>query len=551
MHTTETHSADYRWFCTYAAYFGAISLGIGQLVYDYLLAMPISLNLRDMGLLVLQIVSVILALTSMLALARLVVGSAGWLVDILVYSGALLSLFHTLQRSYYPLGGEAASANKIVLLATTTVFALGITYLTRQHLTRFMIGLAGAYMLYTAYLIHTYPTVNSSPPISPMSQAAMAQTTGTRVDTVFIFFFDEISLDMLLDETGLVDQDLFPHLHEFSKESLWFRQAIANYNVTRFSIPSAIKGTILGPDEEHRWRDINEKPNLLSSLMHAGYKINFYSSSFPCEPKKWNCVGHHTSGGSLTALGFILAATLKTNLPDFLRHRVLDAVAQIYDGQMLAELGTSEFNQPGQVSLFHIILPHHPYLISANGTLNLSGDYNNFIFTAKGNMNVVRARYREQIKFLDNQFGSFINGLKASGTWDRTTIVVTSDHGECWKPGCMGRHNIEVVEPSVARIPMMIRIPGRASRILDNDYQHVDFHQTVIDALNIPPIDEHLLDGRSALSEQMLNRRRLFFVVKERSMDSYAELSSPPHRANLKPLPPNAWTYTSLQASLF
>lgn len=141
------------------------------------------------------------------------------------------------------------------------------------------------------------------------------------------------------------------------------------------------------------------------------------------------------------------------------------------------------------------------------------------------------------LAYLDPRAGSLLMQLVLGGA---AGILVafrvlgsrfTADHGACWNPGCRQRYRpLTAVEPSLARIPMMIRSPDYAPRIIDDDYQHVDLLTTLLEILGLPAPPPEAIDGRSALSHALPRRPRPFFVNDGHDV---VELELPPRRVEL------------------
>jgi hypothetical protein len=253
------------------------------------------------------------------------------------------------------------------------------------------------------------------------------------------------------------------------------------------------------------------RPNLLTTLSAGGYDVSFYSRDLACSAGIVHCLPYYNAGGVRMARRVVEAAAAVL-VPPLLLNRVapqISAHAKIVDGQMLSALGRESVAPAATASVFHLLLSHSPYVLSADGQVVPTENYGFWQFAnAAGTLE----RYRQQLQYVDRQFGAFRDGLKASGTWDTSVVVVTSDHGTCWTATCMGRLNVTEVEPSLVRIPMMIRAPSLSPRISDVDYQHIDFLQTVADALGIEPSLIPSVDGHSALRAPEEGRSRVFFI---------------------------------------
>jgi arylsulfatase A-like enzyme len=104
----------------------------------------------------------------------------------------------------------------------------------------------------------------------------------------------------------------------------------------------------------------------------------------------------------------------------------------------------------------------------------------------------MRAVYLGLIAEVDAQFGRLVAHLKATGEWDETLVIVTSDHGEllgdhwCWGKG--GFHDASNHVPLVIRAP---EIPSQArGQVVDAFTESVDLAPTILDWLSAEPPQE-------------------------------------------------------------
>jgi arylsulfatase A-like enzyme len=90
-----------------------------------------------------------------------------------------------------------------------------------------------------------------------------------------------------------------------------------------------------------------------------------------------------------------------------------------------------------------------------------------------------RARYDACVRELDSELGSFFAELRRTGRWDRTAVVVTSDHGEeFYEHGHLG-HNTNVFDAQV-RIPLLMKVPGVRPARRQAVAQLMDLYPTLI-----------------------------------------------------------------------
>jgi arylsulfatase A-like enzyme len=77
--------------------------------------------------------------------------------------------------------------------------------------------------------------------------------------------------------------------------------------------------------------------------------------------------------------------------------------------------------------------------------------------------------------------------LKATGQWDDTLVVLTSDHGQAFYEHGFAAHANAVFEECL-RVPLLVRAPGLAPGVeAEENVQHVDVMPTVLRLLGLPP----------------------------------------------------------------
>ena len=73
----------------------------------------------------------------------------------------------------------------------------------------------------------------------------------------------------------------------------------------------------------------------------------------------------------------------------------------------------------------------------------------------------IEAQYDELIAWIDHSVGQFVQRLKDRGLWERTVLVVLSDHGEAFMEHGLLMHNYTVYD-EMLRVVLMVRFPPRA-----------------------------------------------------------------------------------------
>ena len=109
--------------------------------------------------------------------------------------------------------------------------------------------------------------------------------------------------------------------------------------------------------------------------------------------------------------------------------------------------------------------------------------------TSERDLREVQANYWGMITELDTSLGLLFDALKASGQWDNTLIVFSSDHGEY-----LGDHYLSgkgQFFDGTMRVPLIIRDPSAEADVtrgqqLDGFVESIDHSPTILDYLDIP-----------------------------------------------------------------
>ena len=113
-------------------------------------------------------------------------------------------------------------------------------------------------------------------------------------------------------------------------------------------------------------------------------------------------------------------------------------------------------------------------------------------------------QYRLAARFVDRQVAQVLASLRASGLWDRTVVIVTSDHGFEFDDtglGYIGHAN--AFTPYQLRTPLIVHWPGKAPQEFTHRTSHHDVAPTLLGELfgcSTPPSDYSV--GRNLLEGQ-------------------------------------------------
>jgi arylsulfatase A-like enzyme len=173
-----------------------------------------------------------------------------------------------------------------------------------------------------------------------------------------------------------------------------------------------------------------------------------------------------------------------------------------------------QFEPNGTFAYFHYLQPHKPYDAPARyahairptsarctcsgagcpcGTASWSSlgprfDAGNETGEAsQSTIDHLKARYRANIRYLDDGINQLFRSLQRDGLWEESLIVLMSDHGDAFFKHHRFGHNRTLYDDMV-RIPMMIKFPrslGVAPRRLPELVESVDVLPTIFDALGL------------------------------------------------------------------
>jgi len=153
----------------------------------------------------------------------------------------------------------------------------------------------------------------------------------------------------------------------------------------------------------------------------------------------------------------------------------------------LAELAKPELLQEPFFLWMHYVDPHSEYVPHAG-----------FDFGASS-----RQRYDGEVAFVDYQVGRVLDALEKSLVYDRTAVIVTSDHGEAFGEHGMIRHGFELWEELV-RVPLIVRVPGVPPRHIQTRRSAIDLVPTILDLCGVaePKLgSEDFLSGSSLVPD--------------------------------------------------
>ena len=127
------------------------------------------------------------------------------------------------------------------------------------------------------------------------------------------------------------------------------------------------------------------------------------------------------------------------------------------------------------VARFERLLSESKRMLEANEAdllyLHLSVPHVPFIYDREKGVLVDNGRrsYADNLALMDKTLGEFRRIMEAKGTWDTSTVLVTSDHWfrfNLWKPWKSDNENVQLGKETDMRVPLMLKLPQQREGIV-------------------------------------------------------------------------------------
>ena len=136
----------------------------------------------------------------------------------------------------------------------------------------------------------------------------------------------------------------------------------------------------------------------------------------------------------------------------------------------------------------------------------------------------MRRSYYALVRHIDDEVGRLVERLKATGEYENTVILFTSDHGDLM--GEYGQFQKTVFYDITANVPCILSGPGVTPGVYENLTECVDIAPTLMNLCGLPPQpqlmgeDMFTSDKPEVLGEIFLKgRRRSWLRTKQYSLD--------------------------------
>lgn len=370
----------------------------------------------------------------------------------------------------------------------------------------------------------------------PSVDAADARPGTGSGPPVVMLVLDELPLRSLLDETGMIDRQMFPNLAGLADDSVWYRNATTTSGGTWHAVPTLLTGR---DPVKHEAPTSNDHPDNLFTALAPDYRVQaFEMLTRLCPTSVCEAVqveGLPSGVGPLLADSRSIYAELLVPsrraadpVTSFLEATVDTPAAEDEpDGDVDPGFDDVEANQPARYAAFldgldelgpaspptfnylHLLLPHTPWRFYPTGVEYEIGDdtigrsYLNWS-EASPPVDVARQRHLLQLAYADRLVGGVVDRLKERGIYDDVVIAVASDHGTAFTPGGSVRGtaidaDIDDVLADLMWVPLLIKAPGLpGGTVTDENVETTDVVPTIAELAGVDL--DYDVDGRSLVS---------------------------------------------------
>lgn len=430
-----------------------------------------------------------------------------------------VSLLALLSLRPLPIGGPLHAGAAIAIGALAA-----LAYAKRPALRTFVTWLSPGLLLFPLLFLAN-PAIRSL--IWP--RGVTAQASSASETPVVMVVFDQFPLTSLLDAQQQIDPVRYPAFAALASDATWYRNATTVSDYTRWALPAILTGrrprpdslpvaahhpanlfTLLGASHHMRvfepitamcpqeicGRDAVPLPawiraiarELSTAYLHAVVPPDF-ASALPPVDQGWNERPEDTEGDSIGARWYEQHRRGR-------RQGVLDFIDSIGEGVT----GRPPFH------FLHVLLPHEPFIYFPDGRrfsieTTLPGLIGRELW--HDDEWAVAQAYRRhllQAGYVDRLLGQLIAHLKETGLYDRSLLVVTSDHGASFRAGKAFRRLTPETMTDILAVPLLVKRPYQEqAEVSDRNVEAIDLVPTMADLLDISV--PWAIDGASAVGQ--------------------------------------------------
>ncbi len=419
-------------------------------------------------------------------------------VILFVFSG--LFLFYSLNKISY--GIFPSKYEPYILFSIALVLAVIVAvFVLKKQLLR---NLSYLSLIIPLVLLH-FVFVSPASTLFKHAHEGGGQSLGMNDTPVFLLIFDEFSGLTLQNMEGQLDRSRYPGFAELATQADYFPNALTAHGLTDISVPSIASGNLRLEDKA----GLAPGENLIE-LFKANSSLDAYSTVLPADlmaKQEVNLIS--LASDFLTLYIHIIShkdwiedriggipqswkdfgVFFKDKKPKYRnRHE-----RQFIDWMRRVEsVGVNS-----QFNFLHFQIPHAFYTTTSlgrhiynSGPIHKKLFDNSFILknVMQSHLDVVYHNYIQQSSYVDSLMLDFLRVLKKRELFDKSLIIVTSDHGVSYSKNGLSRR-APVNEDSwknIISVPLFIKYPYQKENSVNSSFvTTLDISSTVLGVVGI------------------------------------------------------------------
>ncbi len=365
---------------------------------------------------------------------------------------------------------------------------------------------------------------------------------------VVLVVFDELPVSSLMNTKGLVNDVRFPGFARLARDSWWFRNASSVAQSTSYALPAILTGRY--PDTPGPPM-LRHYPENLFTYLGSGYEQRVVEILTRLCPPELNAARSApaplpTRMSSLVDDAFYvyLHIILPTDLAEGLP--AIGATWRDFDGETDTDsdnprdhaadsawvfdyfLGQISKSEVPRLYFVHLNIPHLPWKYLPSGaeygpigaSIYPHGVCGEHWCGDEWESIQGWQRHLAQLVYADGLLERLIRRLEREHLWERSLVIVTSDHGVSFRSG-EGRREITTENArDILAVPLFVKTPGQKTpEIRDRNVETVDILPTIADVIGAPL--GWAVDGRSVLSPPERPEKIIFRSVPNKPLEGH------------------------------
>ncbi|HEY3069484.1 MAG TPA: sulfatase-like hydrolase/transferase [Gaiellaceae bacterium] len=419
-------------------------------------------------------------------------------------------------------------SHSLVLASLVLAAVAVLAYWRIQPVRSLLTVLAPAPLLFLVLFLFFSPVTELVFPPKP-ALAAGGSTGAVNASPVVFVILDEFPSTALMNSKREIDRVRYPNFAAFASQATWFRNVTTVATQTTSAVPALLTGML---PKEHALPTFSDHPKNLFTLLDRRYLLNVHERETRLCPTQ--LCGHEDEQRGFPArmkslfsdVGVIYAhivtppvyenrlPSIATAWGDF----TAGEGAKTRGGRSIGEkvvawkrfLASIHTTRQPSLNFLHLLLPHGPwvYLPSCHrniltGTAQIEPAREPRSSVFKRDPWLILQSYRRlllQVQCTDKVVGQLVQRLRSLGLYDRSLIVLMSDHGVSVRPGGERREVLPdnlVNLPDIAFSVLLVKRPGeQRGQIIDRHVQTIDVLPTIARFAGVPlpwHVDGHSL----------------------------------------------------------